>query len=152
MKLVILGVGGMGAIALSKIIAQMCIDKMLSVKSSEIHGMAKKGGLVEVQMKINEGMSGVVVQGSADYAIVLDDMYLEYGLSFLKDKKDIILLSLEDKRWIINELGDIRYANTLVLGKFLKQQSIFNKEDALKVLEHFKELEKNKIALERGLI
>ncbi len=152
MKLVILGVGGMGAISLSKIIAQMSIIRGLSVRSSEIHGMAKKGGLVEVQMKIGEGKSGVVLQRSADFALVLNETYLEYGEAFLKDNGvGLITLTSEDKRWIIDNLGDVRFANALVLGRFVKYQDLFTEDDAIKALRRFKFFEKNTIAFERGL-
>ncbi len=152
MKLVILGVGGMGAISLSKIIAQMSIIRDLSVRSSEIHGMAKKGGLVEVQMKIGEGKSGVVLQRSADFVLVLNETYLEYGEAFLKnDGVGLITLTSEDKRWVIDNLGDVRFANALVLGRFVKYQDLFTKDDAAKALKRFKFFEKNTIAFERGL-
>ena len=152
MKLVILGVGGMGAISLSKIIAQMSISRDLSVRSSEIHGMAKKGGLVEVQMKIGEGKSGVVLQRSADFVLVLNETYLEYGEAFLKnDGVGLITLTSEDKRWVIDNLGDVRFANALVLGRFVKYQDLFTKDDAAKALKRFKFFEKNTIAFERGL-
>jgi len=152
MKLVILGVGGMGAISLSKIIAQMSMNKGLSVRSSEIHGMAKKGGLVEVQMKIVEGKSGVVLRNTADFVLVLDEAYLRYGGAFLKDKTfGLITLTYEDKRWVVNNLGDIRFANALVLGKFVRQQDLFTEGDVIDVLKRFKFFEKNRIAFERGL-
>lgn len=152
MKLVILGVGGMGAISLSKIIAQMSMIKGLPVRSSEIHGMAKKGGLVEVQMKIGEGKSGVVLQNTADFALVLDEAYLGYGEAFLKDKVfGLIALTDKDKKWIMDNLGDVRFASSIVLGKFVKQQDIFTKDDAVETLKGFKFFEKNRIAFERGL-
>ncbi len=153
MKLVILGVGGMGAITLSKIVAQMCIEKDIPVHSSEIHGMAKKGGLVEIQMKIGSGKSGVVLKGTADFVIVLDKEYKDYGRSYLKNKsRGLIVLTDEDKNWAVRELGDVRFANAFVLGKFIKSQSIFGKNDALSVLEKFKFFGKNKISFERGLL
>ncbi len=152
MKLVILGVGGMGAISLSKIIAQMSTTKGLSIRSSEIHGMAKKGGLVEVQMKIGEGKSGVVLQKSANFVLVLDEAYLGYGEAFLKDNRvGLIVLTNEDKRWVIDNLGDVRFSSALVLGRFVKYQDLFAKDDAIKALKEFKFFEKNTIAFERGL-
>ncbi len=152
MKLVILGVGGMGAITLSKIIAQMCIEKDIPVRSSEIHGMAKKGGLVEIQMKIGSGKSGVVLKKTADFAIVLDKEYEDYAKSYLKNgEKGLITLTDEEKVWAAQELGDVRFANAFLLGRFIKNQSIFDKDDALSVLKGFKFFDKNKISFERGL-
>jgi len=143
----------MGAISLSKIIAQMCIEKEISVHSSEIHGMAKKGGLVEIQMRIGDGKSGVVLQKTADYSIVLDKAYLEYGLCYLKDKgRGLIVLEDNDKEWVVRNLGDVRFTNALILGRFLRFQTLFDKNDALSVLKRFKFFEKNKMSFERGLL
>ena len=153
MKLVILGAGGMGVISLSKIIAQMCIEKEISVHSSEIHGMAKKGGLVEIQMRIGDGKSGVVLQKTADYSIVLDKAYLEYGLCYLKDRgRGLIVLEDNDKEGVVRNLGDVRFTNALILGRFLRSQTLFDKNDALAVLKRFKLFEKNKLSFERGLL
>ncbi len=152
MRLVILGVGGMGAITLSKIIAQMCIEKGIPVRSSEIHGMAKKGGLVEIQMKIGEGKSGVVLKKTADFAIVLDESYKDYARSYLKNsEKGLIVLTEKDKLWAVKQFGDVRFATAFLLGRFIKSQSVFDKDDALSVLEQFKFFDKNKISFERGL-
>ncbi len=153
MKLIILGVGGMGALSLSKIVAQMSMNRNISVRSSEIHGMAKKGGLVEVQMKIGEGKSGVVLQKTADFTLVLDEAYLDYGKAFLReDVFGFIVLKNKDKEWIVKDLGDIRFANALILGRFVKQQNLFTNDDAIEVLKNFKFFKKNRIAFERGLV
>ena len=153
MKLVILGVGGMGAITLSKIIARICIEKGVPVHSSEIHGMAKKGGLVEIQMKLGNWKSGVVLKRTADFAIVLDKAYENYAKSYLKNiTRGLIVLSDEDKIWAAKELGDVRFASAFLLGRFIKNQSVFDKDDALSVLKGFKFFDKNKISFERGLL
>ncbi len=151
MKLVIIGVGGMGAISLSKTIAQMAINKNLSVKSSEIHGMAKKGGLVEVQMKIDEGLSGVVLQKEADIVILLEDLYIQYAKAFLNKNGILITLTKEEKESIKKEFGDIKFANSFILGRFIKKQSIFNKYDAAEVLKNIKFSEKNLRSFEGGV-
>ncbi|WP_022669708.1 2-oxoacid:acceptor oxidoreductase family protein [Hippea alviniae] len=151
MKLVILGVGGMGAITLSKMIAQMSMDRDLSVKSSEIHGMAKKGGLVEVQMKINEGTSGVVLQHEADISIVFRREFKEYASAFLK--QDGRLIVFEDKviNDFVKEFKDIRYISSFALGVFVKHQDIFTKEDAYKVIGGLKNRDLNLKAFEKGV-
>ncbi len=152
MKLVILGVGGMGAISLSKIIAQIAINKELSVKSTEIHGMAKKGGLVEIYMKIGEGVSPFIPQKEADFCIVLEETYYDYSTHLVKDKKDIILLDSKDKLSILEEFNDVRFANSFILGRFFKRQNLFCEEDAIRVLGLFKMPDKNIEAFKRGVV
>lgn len=150
MNIVILGVGGMGAISLSKAMANMAINRGFKVRSSEIHGMAKKGGLVEVHLKINEGLSPMVGVNQADYVIVLDDKYKIYAENFAGRDK-LIALKSEEKIEITNEFGNIMFANSFILGKFLKKQNIFYENDAIKVLENFKKSKENINAFRKGL-
>ncbi|AEA33543.1 2-oxoacid:acceptor oxidoreductase family protein [Hippea maritima] len=151
MKIVILGVGGMGAISLSKTIASMAISKGLSVKSSEIHGMAKKGGLVEIQMKVGEGLNGVVLQGEADFVIVLDERYREYGFAFLKKEGRLLMAEANVREQIAKEFGDVKFVSSYILGLFVKLGDVFIKDDALEVLRNFKDADKNLMAFGRGL-
>ncbi len=151
MKLSILGVGGMGAISLSKLIAQIAIDKNLPVKSTEIHGMAKKGGLVEIYMKINEGVSPYISQRESDFCIILDELYLDYGTVLVKEKHGLIVLKKDEKEMIASEFGDVRFANSFILGKFFKKQEIFDKKSIIDALKAFKRPKENIKAFERGL-
>ncbi len=151
MKLVMIGSGGMGVVSLSRMVAYMAIHRGLSVKSTEIHGMAKKGGLVEVYMKIGEGASPFIVQGEADSVIVMDNKYLDYAKAFLKNDGVLVQFSEEDKRFVVEKFGDLRFASSFVLGKFLKTQELFGMEDAKEVLKGFKSPKENLEALKRGV-
>jgi len=150
MNIVILGVGGMGAISLSKAMANMAINKGFKVRSSEIHGMAKKGGLVEVHLKINEGLSPMIGVNHADYVIVLDDKYKIYAENFTGRDK-LIALRNKERIEIINKFGNIIFTNSFILGKFLRKQNIFYENDAIKVLENFKRSKENINAFRKGI-
>ena len=45
-NVLIVGVGGQGVIMISKVLALLCQTQGLQVKQSEVHGMAKRGGVV----------------------------------------------------------------------------------------------------------
>ncbi len=150
MNIVILGVGGMGVISLSKTIANMAMNKHFPVRSSEIHGMAKKGGLVEVHLKIDGGLSPMVGVGQADYVIILDDKYKIYAENFADGDK-LISLKNEEKIEIMNKFGSVMFANSFILGKFLKKQDTFCENDAIKVLENFKKSKENINAFKKGI-
>ena len=45
-NVLIVGVGGQGVIIVSKVLARICQLQGYSVKQSEVHGMAKRGGSV----------------------------------------------------------------------------------------------------------
>ncbi|GAB6183119.1 2-oxoacid:acceptor oxidoreductase family protein [Thermodesulfovibrio hydrogeniphilus] len=141
MKLVILGKGGQGVIFFSRAIAQAAIKKGLNVKATEIKGMAKKGGAVEVQMKIGEGMSGVVKRGSADLVILLNEDLRDYAKTFGEK-----IFSF-DEATIDYAMKNIpmRYVNTFLLGVFVKKTGFFECEDFLQIFD-----EENKKSFIKG--
>ncbi|MGB9761377.1 MAG: 2-oxoacid:acceptor oxidoreductase family protein [Caldimicrobium thiodismutans] len=141
MKLVILGKGGQGVLFFSKILAQMALNEGRSVKATEIKGMAKKGGVVEVQMKIDEGLSPLIKRGEADLVILLSPDLEEYGKTF---GKKILKFSEEEIKKAFEQVPQ-RLVNTYLLGILLARHQIFNKNTALKVLD-----EENKKSFLRG--
>ncbi len=153
MNVVILGIGGMGAISLSKIVAQTAINKKMPIRSTEIHGMAKKGGLVEIHLKVGNDLSPYIIFGQSDFAIVLDKKYLDYAKAFLRnEQKGLIVLKDEFKISIMEIFGDIRFANSFILGLFIKEQNLFSDIDIIDVLKNFKEPKKNIEAFKKGLL
>lgn len=141
MKLVILGKGGQGVIFFSRLLAQMAIRKGLSVQATEIKGMAKKGGTVEIQMKIGEGLSGVVRRGTADMVILLSEDLLPYAKTF---GDNIFTFNDEEINTAI-ETVPIKYVNTFLLGVFVKKTSFFECEDFINILD-----EENKKSFIKG--
>ncbi|MFN3406856.1 MAG: 2-oxoacid:acceptor oxidoreductase family protein [Caldimicrobium sp.] len=131
MKLVILGKGGMGVLFLSKVIAQVAMNKGLSVYATEIKGMAKKGGVVEVQMKIGEGKIGVLKRGEADLVILLNNDLMDYARTF----GDKVFSFSEEEIKHVFEMVPMKYVNTFLLGVFVMKENFYTCEDFLKVLD-----------------
>ena len=141
MKLVILGKGGQGVLFFSKVLAQTAIEEGKSVKTTEIKGMAKKGGVVEVQMKIGEGYSPRIKRGSADLVILLSPDLKPYAKTF---GEKIFSFSKKEIEKALKEVP-LRYVNIYLLGIFLAKTHIFDIDKAIKVLD-----EENKKALLKG--
>jgi len=141
MKLVILGRGGQGVLFFSKVLAQTAIEEGKSVKTTEIKGMAKKGGVVEVQMKIGEGYSPRIKRGSADLVILLSPDLKAYAKTF---GEKIFSFSKKEIEKALKEVP-LRYVNIYLLGIFLAKTHIFDIDKAIKVLD-----EENKKALLKG--
>ena len=141
MKLVILGKGGQGVLFFSKVLAQTAIEEGKSVKTTEIKGMAKKGGVVEVQMKIGEGYSPRIKRGSADLVILLSSDLKPYAKTF---GEKIFSFSKKEMEKALKEVP-LRYVNIYLLGIFLAKTHIFDIDKAIKVLD-----EENKKALLKG--
>lgn len=72
-NVLVVGVGGQGVITVSKVLAQLCLQNKLSVKQSEIHGMAKRGGAVFSHVRFgNEVYSPTIPLGQADILLALE--------------------------------------------------------------------------------
>jgi len=53
----IVGVGGQGALTVSKIIGRAALEKNVPIVVSEIHGMAQRGGVVKTTIRLGETIS-----------------------------------------------------------------------------------------------
>lgn len=82
--IVLAGVGGQGVLSLSSIIAAGALDAGLSVKQSEVHGMAQRGGAVTAHLRLSDApiASDLVPLGAASMILSLEPLeslrYLEY--------------------------------------------------------------------------
>lgn len=79
------GVGGQGAILISKILTNGLIKTGYDVKQSEVHGMAQRGGSVTTQVRWGDEVHGPVFgKGQADILIALEQMEAVRYVDFLK--------------------------------------------------------------------
>ena len=79
------GVGGQGAILISKILTNGLIKAGYDVKQSEVHGMAQRGGSVTTQVRWGDEVHGPVFgKGQADILIALEQMEAVRYVDFLK--------------------------------------------------------------------
>lgn len=84
-NLIIVGVGGQGAILISKILTQGLIRAGFDVKQSEVHGMAQRGGSVSTQVRWGEKVYGPVFgKGEADILVALEKMEAVRYADYLK--------------------------------------------------------------------
>jgi indolepyruvate ferredoxin oxidoreductase beta subunit len=72
-NIVIVGVGGQGLITLLRVLAQAALREGFDVKTSELHGLAQRGGSVETHIRFGEKVfSPLVRQAGADLIISLE--------------------------------------------------------------------------------
>ncbi|NJL08405.1 MAG: 4Fe-4S binding protein [Methylacidiphilales bacterium] len=153
-NIMIVGVGGQGVLMISKVMALMGQRQGLKVKQSEVHGMAKRGGIVFSHVRFGEEVwSPTIAKGDADALIALE--WAE-GLRWLDHLKPDTGVFIADTRRIVppfacrsrkhgattnyaretpaeivsriadgyaldatsiaDDLGDVRAANTVLLG------------------------------------
>ncbi len=72
MDVVVVGVGGQGILTFSNILARASMNAGINVITSEVHGMAQRGGSVEVHVRIGDVHSPLIPFGSADVMVALE--------------------------------------------------------------------------------
>ena len=81
----LVGVGGQGAILISKIMSNGFMKAGYNVKQSEVHGMAQRGGSVSTQVRWGDKVYGPVFgHGEADIMVALEKMEAVRYAEFLK--------------------------------------------------------------------
>ncbi len=91
LNILIVGVGGQGALTTSGIIARAAMKAGLNVVSAETHGMAQRGGSVEVHVRIGDVKAPLIPEGGADVMIALEPSEALRYARFLNRKSIIIL-------------------------------------------------------------
>lgn len=92
LNIVIVGVGGQGTLLTSKILAQLAKAKDYSVKVSEVHGMAQRGGSVITHVRIGAQVhSPLVSAGGADYLLAFEPLEAGRALPYLKPDGRLIV-------------------------------------------------------------
>jgi indolepyruvate ferredoxin oxidoreductase beta subunit len=72
-NVLVVGVGGQGVIMVSKVLAELCQTQGFHVKQSEVHGMAKRGGVVFSHVRFGEKIySPTIPAGEADVLLALE--------------------------------------------------------------------------------
>jgi len=117
MDIVIVGVGGQGILTSSMILAKAAMKAGLNVLTSEVHGMAQRGGSVEVHVRIGDVLSPLIPLGSADVMIALE---LAEGLRYARylNEDSVVIVNTRPIIPITVTLGIAKYPDTeVVLGK-----------------------------------
>lgn len=74
-NIVVIGVGGQGILTLMNVIAEAALAQGYDVKTSELHGLAQRGGSVPCQIKLGKNIhSSLIKQGNADLIIAMEPL------------------------------------------------------------------------------
>ena len=80
------GVGGQGTILAADILAHAALEAGITVKVSEIHGMAQRGGAVTTVVRFGEEVCSMVADlGSADCVVSFETTEALRNLPYLKE-------------------------------------------------------------------
>lgn len=86
--LLLTGVGGQGVVSAATIISKSAMDDGCFVRQSEIHGMSKRGGIVQAQVRIADRTieSDLIPKGGADCILSMEPVEGLRVIDFLKSK------------------------------------------------------------------
>jgi indolepyruvate ferredoxin oxidoreductase, beta subunit len=71
-NVLIVGIGGQGVILASNVLGEACIAEGVTVRCSETHGMAQRGGSVESHVRIGGRFSPLIPPGTADLILAFE--------------------------------------------------------------------------------
>ena len=94
-NIIVAGVGGQGSITLMNIIAEAALKEGYDVKTSELHGLAQRGGSVPCHIRFGDKIySSLVMQGEAHLIIAMEPIEALRACYFgSKENKTIFLVN-----------------------------------------------------------
>lgn len=91
-NIMIVGVGGQGALLASKTLGQVLQDAGYDVKVSEVHGMSQRGGSVVTYVRYGKKVySPIIDKGEADYIVSFELLEAARYTEFLKPNGHIVV-------------------------------------------------------------
>lgn len=161
-QIIVSGIGGQGVLFLTRVIAQVAVNRQLPVLTSETHGMAQRGGTVLSTIKVGAFASPLIRAGQADVGLLLWEANLPVHHSLLKTAGKLLINAEKagegdriDASGSARELGNAVLSNLVLLGFSVQKQALFcNDEDceiAIRQLAPLKFVEQNLAAFQLGL-
>ncbi len=161
-QIIVSGIGGQGVLFLTRVIAQVAVERSIPVLTAETHGMAQRGGTVLSTIKVGEFASPLIRTGQADLGLLLWDTNLEVHRTLLKTDGTILINSTKDGEGIrfdaaalARDLGNAVLLNLILLGRAVKEGVVFCSaeecEQAIRKLAPAKFVEQNIEAFRVGM-
>ncbi|MBN1604231.1 MAG: indolepyruvate oxidoreductase subunit beta [Chitinispirillaceae bacterium] len=132
MNIVIVAVGGQGALFASRVLGAVALGKGFDVKVSEVHGMSQRGGSVITHVRYGSAIaSPIVEEGYGDMVIAMEMLEGLRAVPFLKKGGTMIL-----NEQVIHPMpvitGKMAYPDDIA-GKVAAQGITVHRMDALKM-------------------
>jgi indolepyruvate ferredoxin oxidoreductase beta subunit len=83
-QIIVSGLGGQGAVTLTRILAEVALAMGLPVITSETHGMAQRGGTVISMVKVGNFHGPLIPAGFADLGLILHERNLPVHRHYIK--------------------------------------------------------------------
>lgn len=170
-EIICAGFGGQGIMLLGKFMAYGAMEKGLNTTWLPSYGAEVRGGTAHSMVVISKDEIASPVISRCDTAIIMNGPSLDKFLSKIKPKgmlilnsslagdsikrKDITVVKVPMTE-IAHKLGNVRVANMVALGVYMKKKKIFSKNTIINGIKiafpgNKKLIDINKKALEEGL-
>ena len=170
-KIIVAGFGGQGTVLAGGVLAKACVIEGKNVTQMVSYGAEMRGGTANSSVVISDGEIASPIIERPDVAIILNQPSLDKFEALVVDsgllvvnsslvKRDIARSDLSvvtiDATRIAQQLGNIRVANMVALGAFVKKTGLLKMESLESAVEElFAEkkvglIEINCKALQRG--
>lgn len=161
-QIIVSGIGGQGVLFLTRVIAQVAVNRDIPVLTAETHGMAQRGGTVLSTIKIGAFASPLIRTGQADLGLLLWESNLPVHLALLKNNGIWIINSSKDGDGIridaveiARKVGNPVLLNLVLLGSAVQAEAIgFTPDEcetAIRQLAPPRFVDMNLAAFHRGL-
>ncbi len=131
-QIIISGLGGQGALTVTRLLAEAAAALGLEVITSETHGMAQRGGTVISMVKVGPFRGPLIPAGAADVGLFLHEKNLGVHRGYLAPGARVFVNSAAagdysrvDARRLAAEMGAPVAANLILLGFAAAQGGLF---------------------------
>ena len=92
-NIIVTGVGGLGAMTLGRIIAEAALKQGYDVRTTELHGLAQRGGSIPLHIRFGKKMyTPLVLEGEANLIIALEPLEALRTTYFASKKQKTVFL------------------------------------------------------------
>jgi 2-oxoglutarate ferredoxin oxidoreductase subunit gamma len=141
-KIIIAGFGGQGVVAAGNVIARACVVEGKNVTGMVSYGAEMRGGTANATIVISDGEIASPVVERPDMAIIMNQpsldkfepLILSGGLAVLNTslvdrmvRRADLRVARIDASQIAHELGNVRVANIVALGAFIRRTGLLQK-------------------------
>lgn len=161
-QIIVSGIGGQGVLFLTRVIAQIAVNRNIPVLTSETHGMAQRGGTVLSCIKVGNFASPLIRKGQGDLGLFLWDANLDVHQGLLRPEGAGVINTRTkgggirlDAASMARDLGNAVLTNLVLLGAAVRENKIFctrnDCEEAIRQLAPARFVEQNIAAFHLGL-
>jgi indolepyruvate ferredoxin oxidoreductase beta subunit len=131
-QIIVSGLGGQGALTLTRLLAEAAAALDLEVLTSETHGMAQRGGTVISMIKVGPFRGPLIPPGRADVGLFLALKNLAVHRLYLKHDAAVFVNSPVpgdfqniDAQGLARQMGAAVAANLILLGFAAAREGLF---------------------------